>query len=123
MTSLYVAEHADALADLAEAGGSVTFSRTVDGTYDPATDTTTGASTRTITGNAARTAGNPDTYRALGLTQSSAPTLFFAPTTIGELPMPGDAASWGGLSYSVKDVTPLDLDGRGAIAAYVVIAR
>lgn len=118
----YVAEHSSALLDLGDAGASVTFSHTTTGTYDPATDTTTGATVTTVTGKAIRTKGDPLKYQALNLVASEAPTLLFTPTTYGSLPSLGDTVSWGSVVYSVKDVDPVAPDGT-AIIARIVVAR
>ena len=118
----YSEDHASALADVQDAGASVAFSLVSAGTHDPATDTWSGGSTTTVTGSAVRTAGNPERYKALELVESEAPTLFFTPDTYGSLPDQGSTVSWGGVTYTVRDVDPVAPDGT-AIGAYVVIAR
>lgn len=116
----YASEHGSALADVTEAGTSVTFTRGT-GTYDEATGLVTPGST-SITGSAIQVQGDPDTYKALTLIESSAPTLFFTPGTYGDLPSEGDKVTWAGAVHTVRDVAPLRPDGV-AIAARVVIAR
>jgi hypothetical protein len=101
---------------------AITFTRTSQGAYDPETDLAT-PSTSTVTGVAVRGRGDPDRYAALGLVESTAPTLVFIPTTYGELPAPGDTTTWpatGGSDYTVRDVTPFSPDGV-AIGAFVII--
>lgn len=120
--SIYTSDHAGALADLAEAGASVTFTFASPGTYTASTGLFSGDTTTTVTGAAIRIAGNPLRYQALGLTQTEAPTLLFAPTTFGSLPVLGASVTFGGVTYTVRDVEPLALDGT-AILANIVVAR
>jgi hypothetical protein len=117
----FIAEHASALADLLENGSSVTFSYTTAGTYDEATDTTTGATSATVTGAAMRVKGNPLRYQALGLVQSEAPTLLFAPTTIGSTPPLGSSVTFGGVVYVVRDVDSIAPNGTAILARIVVV--
>ena len=120
--SQYAATHARAYATVARKGAAVTFTRTTPGTYDPATDTTSAPTITTITGSAVRVTGSPDTYRALSLIESQAPTLLFAPATYGSLPKQGDKVVWGGVTLTVKDVSPLEPDGTPITANIVVSA-
>lgn len=120
--SKYISEHASALADVSSAGSAVTFSKTVPGTYDPATDTTTGATTSSVSGFAIGKRGDPVLYQKLSLIQSEAPTLFFVPSTIGEAPLLGASVVWGGIAYVVRDVDPLSIDGV-PIAHDVVVSK
>lgn len=117
----FAADHAGALADLAEAGASVTFTLTTPGTYDAATDTHSSPTTSTVTGSAIKVSGRPKKYEALGLRESEAPTLLFAPTTYGQLPALGASVAWGSATYTVRDVDSVAIDGT-AIIAYVVVA-
>lgn len=117
----YAADHAGALADLTEAGAAVTFTRTTPGTYDAATDTHTAPVTSSVTGSAIKVSGRPKKYEALGLKESEAPTLLFAPTTYGSLPALGASVTFGGTTYTVRDVDSVAIDGT-AIIAYVVVA-
>jgi hypothetical protein len=100
----------------------ITFTRTVPGTYDAATDTWTTPTETTVTGNAVQVRGDADTYRALSLIQSQAPTLLFTPTTYGQLPLPGDQVTWAEDVYTVRDVAPIQPDGV-AIMARVIVVR
>jgi hypothetical protein len=101
---------------------SVTFTRTVAGSYDPETDTDASPVTTTITGEAVRVRGRPETYRALSLIESEAPTLFFTPSEYGDRPKPGDTVVWETLTWTVRDVNPIAPDGV-LIAARIVITR
>lgn len=116
----YTQTHADALADVADAGASVTFTFTSPGTYDATTDTWSTPTTTTVTGSAVEVKGNPDTYERLSLVHSSAPSLFFTPDTYGSLPRPGYTVTWNSIAYTVKDVDPLAPDGT-PIAATIVV--
>lgn len=117
----YAADHADALASVADAGAAVTFTLESPGTYVEATDTFTPTTMTTCSGYAIEVAGNPETYDRLSLVLSSAPSLFFTPSTYGDLPRPGYGTIWNAKPYTVKDVLPLAPNGP-AIAATVVIA-
>lgn len=119
-TGKYAAEHADALADIADAGAPTVFSRVAQ-TVNAATDRRT-RSTTTISGSAIQVKGDPNRYRQLSLIESQAPSLLFAPDTYGDLPKEGDTVTWAGVGYTAKDVTPIALDGV-VIAARIVIAR
>lgn len=118
----YSATHASALRSVTSKGSAVTFTTTDPGTYDATADTFASASSSTVAGYAIQVGGNPLTYQALSLVQGQAPSLFFVPSTFGNLPAIGDAVTWASDTYVVKDVQPLQPDGT-AIAATVVIAR
>lgn len=104
----------------------VTFTRTIPGTYNAATDSWVGASTSSITGNAIQVKGDPQRYEALGLTLSTMPTLLFAPTGYPlraftpEFVMPGDYVEWNGILATVKDVSTVSPDGTVVIARIIV---
>ena len=118
----YAPDHSGAYADLLADGAPVTFAFVTQGTYDPATDTFGAATTSTVTGAAIRVSGNPLRYSQLGLVQSESPTLLCAPTTFGSLPTLGATVTWGGTTYTVRDVEPLAPDGT-AILFRAVVAR
>lgn len=101
---------------------SVTFTRTVPGNYDPETDTDASPSTLTIRGEAVRVRGLPETYRALSLIESEAPTLLFTPEEYGERPKPGDTVVWEAQTWTVRDVNPTAPDGV-MILARIIITR
>lgn len=102
----------------------ITFTRTRR-VYDPASDTSVPV-TSTITGNAIQVRGNPQRYKALGLTLERMPTLFFTPTDYNleangtAFVQPGDTVPWGSLTYTVKDVEPIAPDNV-VIAARIVV--
>lgn len=97
----------------------VTFTR-VSQTYDAATDTMTSTSS-TVTGSAMQVRPNYRRYKALGLALETVLTLFFVPTTYGDVPLPGDTVVWGSTTYTVRDVETLAPDGV-LLAARVAIA-
>lgn len=102
-------------------GAAITFTLGT-GTYDGATDTWSGGSTSTVVGFGRRVRGNPETYKALELIESEAPTIEFTPDTYGEIPPQGATTSFGGVAYAVRDVDPWAADGN-AVSCRVVIAR
>lgn len=118
----YAAEAAGALADIKAAGAAVTFSRRVPGTYDESTGLTSSSTLTSVAGYAMRVRGNPKTLDRLSLKESEAPTLLFAPSTSGSVPLPNDSVSWGGVTYIARDVDEVSPDGT-AIIAKVVVAR
>ena len=100
---------------------AVTFTRVVQGSYDPETDSAT-PSTTTVTGTAIRSRGTPHKYAELGLVESKAPTLFWIPTTYGDTPEPGDTVVWLNETYTARDVEVIAPDGV-TIAARVIIEK
>lgn len=117
----YVSEHADALADVANAGASITFTFSSPGTQ-AADGTFSGASDTAVAGYATEDGGDPKEYERLGLTQHEAPRLFFVASTLGDVPALGAACSWGGASHTVRSVKPYRPDGT-ALFSYVIVAR
>lgn len=117
---VYATEHRDALADIKAAGVAVTF--TSQGRTYNATAGTSTVSTTTVTGYAMRVRGNPKRYEALGLVEAEAPTLLFAPTTYGDEVALGATCTWGGGTFTVRDVSPVGPDGD-TIVARVVVSR
>ena len=124
MTTLYAPQASSALATLRRKGAAVTFTQTLPGTFDPATETYSGGSVVTVSGFALRdTGGDPRRWAALSLIQSEAPRLFFTTSgTMGTLPALGATVVWGSTTYTVRDVDPLEPDGT-AIAAYIIVSR
>lgn len=100
----------------------VVFSHGTPGTYDPATDTTTGGSVVTVSGTAMEIDGDPNLYLALGLIESENPTLLFTPATAGELPVLGATVEWGGEVLTVKNIKRLAMAGTPE-AAKIVVSR
>ena len=115
----YAADHAGALADLAEAGAAVTFALTLPGTYVESTDTFSGATSASVAGQAIRLPGDRQRYEALGLTEREAITLLFAPTTYGQTPVVGATFTFGSDTFKVEAVDPLALDGTTLLATVV----
>ena len=98
----------------------ITFSR-VTQAHVAATDAVTPTVT-TVTGEAIQVRPSLQRYQALGLVLATMPTLFFTPTTYGEVPKPGDTVEWADETYTVRDVDPIAPDGV-VIAARIVVAR
>jgi hypothetical protein len=107
---------------LARKGARVAFGKVVPGTYDPATDTTLPPTTLTVTGTAMQIASDPELYTQLGLIEQDNPTLLFTPDTVGVLPVLGMTVSWGGEALTVKNITPLAMNGTPT-AARIVVSR
>ena len=105
---------------------AITFTRTTPGTYNPATSTYSGASATTITGSAIAVRGDPERYVALSLIPSMAPTLLFTPdlytlhSFTPEFVMPGDTVAWNGVTFTVRDVSPVAPDGVVILARIIV---
>lgn len=115
----YTDEHACALADIKDAGSSVTFTG-VTQTINPETGAQSAPVNTTVEGWAIRVTGNPKVYELLGLVQSKAPTLLFAPTTFGDDVDLGAKVTWDGAVYYVRDVAPVAPDGNTIIARIVI---
>lgn len=120
MTTNYAAAHARALAAVAKKGAAVTFTLESPGTNSATDDSWTNPATTTVTGKAIEDEGDPETYRALELIDVTPSTLFFVPTTFGQLPPLNSIVNWAGANRSVKAVFPLRPDGR-TIAARVIV--
>lgn len=115
----YEDQHDDILADLLEHGAAVTFTKT-----SQAYNASTGESTPIVTsvaGRAVQVSGDPVAYERLSLTESDAPTLLFAADTYGEIPEVGSRCTWGGRTYTAREVLPDAPDGT-AIRCRVVIS-
>jgi SPP1 family predicted phage head-tail adaptor len=80
----------------------VTFTRTTSA-YDSATDTDSSPVTTSITGFASAAAADVDAYRRLGLTHTTAVSLFFSPDTVGQVPAAGDTVVWSGVAMTVAE--------------------
>lgn len=106
---------------------ALTFTRTSPGTYDPLTDLTTAATVTTVAGEAIVVRGDPQRYRALELSMSTALTLFFTPTVYAlrafttDFVQPGDTTTLNGLAMTVRDVSPIAPDGM-VIAARIIVS-
>lgn len=102
-------------------GAAVTFSRSVKGAFDPATDTIGEPTTSTITGTAIRVQGEPETFQRLGLVAAEALALVFAPAEAseGQMPALNDTVVWAGKAYTVAEVQPIEPDGTAIIGEVV----
>lgn len=119
--SSYTEDHADALADVAEAGAAITFTLARPGVEDPATGTFGSGSVSIVTGQATDAGkDNLTRYLALNLVVAKARTLFFVPDTLGELPELDSSATWGDATYVVKDIKPYEPNGVALFAEIIV---
>ena len=124
MTSAYVTDHASAYADVSAAGAAAVFSKTVtpqdDTTGAPGTPVTTTWSGVAIE----RAEDSRRAYRDGALVDTRAFVLFYVPTAIGDIPPEDAGLTWNGEAVRVKS-TPkrINIDGQGAIAAYVECIR
>jgi hypothetical protein len=122
----YTDVHADVLEQVRENGSDITFTD-ITQVHTPSTGSVSPVET-TVTGVALQVKGNPNTYNALTLIESAAPTLLFVPDEYGALPEVGATCEWGvdrdnePITYSVRNVDPFAPDGV-AIYAKIVIVR
>jgi hypothetical protein len=120
----YAADHAGALADLRADGAAVTFTLSSGGAHDPATGLFTAPATAsTVTGVAVQVAADPKTYARLGLLESEAVSLLTATDTFGESIALGSRFTWGGQTYTVREVGYGAAPAGTAIVSTVVGAR
>ena len=99
---------------------TVTWTRTTT-TEDRSTGVVT-TSTSTITGEAIKVRGEPQRYRALGLVESEAPTLLFAPATYGDRIKPGDRTTFRSQVFTARECHHLEPDGV-VIQTRVIVER
>lgn len=118
----YAATHASALATAKRKGEAMTFTLANPGTHSPTAGTFSSASTSTVAGYGVRSRGDPKVYEALKLTPREAPTIFFVPSTYGQLPALNSKVPFESVTYSVRSIDPIAPDGT-AIAARVVISK
>lgn len=116
----FAADHAGALADLGQDGAPVTFTLSTS-TYDAATDTTT-VTESTAAGQAVRLPGDRKRYEALNLRETDAITLLVGLSTYGANVALGARFTFGGQTWTVRAVDPLQPDGT-TIVQTVVGAR
>lgn len=101
-------------------GTAVTFSlvsMTLDATTETSTPTTT-----TVAGYAMETNADLEEYQALEVVPTQAKTLWFVPTTAGEVPPVGSTVSWNSETFATKSVRSLGLVGT-AQASRVVVTK
>jgi hypothetical protein len=108
---LYTATANRAAATIARKGGLVTFGRAGQSSYDPATDTWSGASTASASGPAVQVRSNPAMLMALELVLTSPITLLVAAANLAFVPQPADTFVWTGVTYTVKLVQDTAPDG------------
>ena len=120
----YEIDHAGAFEAVSEAGASVTFTLTRPGTPVPLTGRYSDPSVTTVSGYAIRVKGEgEDQYAGYGggeMTQRNPLTLFFVPSTFGQVPPADSVVMWADDSHKVKKTRDVAPDGT-AIASYVVL--
>ena len=125
----YAGMGARTLAAVRRMGAPITFSfQQGDGTYLADIDFESYVGPVTVSGHAvrddttARLGGAPMAQAGATEEVSEAPTLFFAPTTPGQVPVIGMLCPWAGHTYRVTSVDPVAPAGV-AIAARVGVTR
>lgn len=100
-------------------GSAVTFKRTTKGTFNPVTQTDTGASTSTFSMTAVGIApGRSAEYRIGSIVGRKLIELHCAPN-LSTTPEPGDVATWAGKDWRVIWANALDPAGDGS--PYVLV--
>lgn len=118
----YAEDHASALADVREAGTAIAFTLDSPGAQTATTGLYANPTTTTVSGYAIEHGGDPKEYERLGLIQSEAPRLLFAPDTYGEEPPLSASCTWGGGTCIARSVKRIGPDGT-AIMSYVIVSR
>ncbi len=118
--SVYTEDWPDALADIAEAGAVVTFSKTTPGGYNSADGTFTTATTTTCAGKAIKTKSLPKKFEGTGMVVNDPVSLLFAPDTFGDEPTLGMQCTWSGTVRTLKWFDVLAPDGY-TILVYAVV--
>ena len=114
--TMYAADHADALATLAEAGAPVTFSfQQGDGTYLADLDFETYAGPVTVSGYAVRVKDEPRVSVPDTEQVRERVTLLFAPSVLGQEPKQSMLVPWGGHTYAVTSCSPVAPDGSSLL--------
>ena len=106
-------------------GASVALTRTTPGGYDPITGSS-GAVTLTASGRAiARrpTGADAERIKQLDLVSLTTVVLLIAAAGLAFAPRPVDVVTWGGETYTVRDVVPLNVDGAAPILYTVFASR
>lgn len=117
----YATEHADALQELRNAGGSIVFTTERPGT-EQSDGTFLNRASDTVMGYATEQDGDPEEYGKLGLVAGEAPRLFVVTEQYGATPSLNQRALWGGSQYTVRSVKPYRPDGT-ALFSYVILSR
>jgi hypothetical protein len=113
--------------DLAQAGASVTFTRTAQA-YNPTTGANSGTATSASSVAIARVPRGADVerLRALGLVNQRTIVLVVAGLALGAAnfrPQPNDVVTWAGEEYTARDVSVLGPDGATPILYFVIASR
>jgi len=116
----FAEEHASALADVGDAGASVTFTLEVT-QYNESTGRLSRSSPTVVPGVAMRVEGDPDLFAESGLRITDAVQLMFVASTYGDVPPMGATCTWEGRVHTVKNRRPFAPDGV-AIYTDVLVA-
>lgn len=104
---------------------ALVFSRTTQGTYDPATDTYGSPTITTIPGEGILKSGDPEQYAAMGLVLEKTPLFVFAPQPYPlrlftpEMVQPGDTVVFNGTTYTVVRIPKVVGPDGFCILAYI----
>jgi hypothetical protein len=101
-------------------GEAVTFSHTVPGTYDSATDTHGAPSAATVAGYAIEVPNEPEEFEPGELVEKQPATLFFMPTDGVSIPPKGATVTWAGTTRTVLRNGPIR-PGGVAFATRVIL--
>lgn len=112
--STYAASAATALNLIRRKGTNVTFTRKVQGTFDPVTQAETGGRDTTLTMPGVGLAPTKSAeFRIGSLDRRSIIELHLAPN-LGATPIPGDKVRWAGADWTVIWVNALDPASDGS---------
>ena len=104
-------------------GATVTFKRSVAGTFNPVTQTETGGTTLSFSMSAIGLApGRSAEYRIGSIVNRNLQELHCAPN-LGAVPEPGDVATWAGKDWRVIWASVLDPAGDGSPYVLVYVER
>jgi hypothetical protein len=120
----YATDRASAYADVSDAGSTAVFSRTAT-VQDDATGLPGSPVTTTWTGVAIeRAEDSRRQYRDPGLADVRSLVLFYVPAVAGDIPPENAEITWNGEALRVSKIPKrINVDGQGAIAAYVECVR
>lgn len=117
----YATDHAGAYADVLAAGASVLITSTTP-SYNAATGRST-PSVSTMDGAALETDGERRWLVELGLVQTTAHVLLFAPATYGDVAPLGGELTWGGHDVVIRGVKPAAAPDGVSICSYLAVER
>ena len=116
----YAPTHARAANLVSRKGASVTFTR-LTSTISESTGLAGAPTSSTISGSAVQAKEDPKRYERLSLVLGGKRTLFFTPSTYGDVVQAGDTATWAGQTVKVEGVENVAPDGT-VIGSYVIVS-